>query len=260
MRSHRRWLIPVLVVLVVLAAVYAIRDGDNELEQARAECEARDGHTELLPASSPLYVCYEVTVLDDGWRICNASDPWLQVRVETPPQSSEFPCGNTAPRWPSDEPQVEEVVIEEVVIEEAPTDCKSARDWYADHLESVIDEMNRVVALAETGDPAAVQSWFGDLGHLFEQNGRRAEAAQASCATGENLGIYLAISEARDELNETYKSIVEGCLTDGIHECTALAPTPKAECEWDPEFVYLLDEFALSDWPHTAASGCSLRK
>ena len=44
-----------------------------------------------------------------------------------------------------------------------------------------------------------------------------------------------------------YKSIVEGCVTDGIHDCTALAPTPKVTCEKrDPRFVYVLDEFAAS--------------
>ena len=320
MRSRRRWVIPVLVVLVVLAAVYAIRDGDNELDQARAECEARDGHTELLPASGLLYVCYEVTVLDDGWRLCNANDPWLQVRVETPPQSN-YPCGNAGPRGAVEEAAVEEArrecearnghteflpvddryscfeitvlddgwrtcawsvpyltVITETtepeypcgtpgpewpfVVDEAPAECESARDWYADYYRSVIDEMNRVVALVETPDAASVQAWLSDLGHLFEQNGRRAEAAQASCATGDSLGIFIGIAEARDGLDEGYESVVVGCVTDGIHDCTALAPTAKAACETlDPEFVYLLDSWMLENgllegWPHTAASGC----
>ena len=241
-------------MLVLGVAVYTLRDG--ELDRARAECASRDGHTELLHASGPVYICYEVTVDYDGWRRCNASEPRLQVRVETPPQSSEHPCGNAGPRWPSNEPPVEEAMIKDAL-----DDCEAARDRYADYYESAIDEMNRVLAQTEAVDAAAVQSWLSDLAHLFEQNSGQAEAAQASCASGDTLGIYLAISEARDGLDEVWKSIVVGCLTDGIHDCTALAPTTKATCEKrDPEFVYVLDALSLDNWPHSAASGCSLRR
>ena len=255
MRSRRRLWIPVLAVLAVLAvvaAVYAIRDGDNELEQARAECESRSSRTELLPLGDQ-HICYKVTVLDDGWRLCDLSLPYLAAPSE-PMHESEYPCGNTGPRPPSDE-----TLVEEVRIEEAPADCESAQDWYADYLESVA-VMNRFVARVVAMDAASVQAWLGTLGQGFEQNGRRAEAAQAFCETGDTLGIYLAIAEARDELDGTYKSIVVSCLADGIHDCTALTPTPKAECESKgPEFGYVLDALPLENWPHSAASGCSLR-
>ena len=219
------------------------------VEEARRECEARNGHTEFLPVDDR-YSCFEITVLDDGWRTCAWSVPYLTVITET--TEPEYPCGTPGPEWP-------------FFVDEAPAECGSAGDWYADYLESVIDEMNRVVALEETPDAASVQAWLSDLGHLFEQNGRRAEAAQASCATGDSLGIFIGIAEARDGLDEGYESVVVGCVTDGIHDCTALAPTAKAECETlDPEFVYLLDSWMLENgllegWPHVAASGCSLR-
>ena len=254
MRYRRRVWMPVLAVLVllaVLAAVYAMRDGRTGLEQARAECESRGGQTELLPLGDQ-HICYEVTVLDDGWRLCDLSLPYLAAPSETM-HESEYPCGNTGPRSPSDKP-----LFEEVMIEEAPADCESAQDWYADYLESVA-MMNRFVARAVAMDAVSVQAWLSTLGHSFEQNGRRAEAAQASCETSDTLGIYLAIAEARAALDETYKSIVGSCLADGIHDCTALTPTPKEECESDPEFVYVLDALPLENWPHSAASGCSLR-
>ena len=321
MRRYRRLWMPVLAVLAmlaVLAAVYAIRDGDNELEQARAECESRDGQTELLHTSSPLYICYEITVDDDGWRICNASEPRLQVLVEEPyPPEYPYPCGNTP-----EPPEVVEAALAECETREgrtellpyhsgyfacyevtvmdngwrtcayslpplevravapynpehypcgelgpewpfaigaAPSDCEAARDWYADYYRSVIDEMERIVDPAETLNGAAVQLRLSDLGHIFEQNGRRAEAAQASCATGESLGIYLAISEAQNGLDETYKSIVVSCLADGIHDCTALTPTPKAECERNSEHVYVLEQATLDYWPAGSGSGCYLR-
>ena len=214
------------------------------VESLRDECEARAGHTELLPYDTGFYACYEVTVLDDGWRTCAYSLPSLEVRAVAPYDPEYYPCGELGPEWP-------------FAIEAAPADCESARDWYADYWESVVDEMNRVGALS---DAAAVQSWLSDLGHLFEQNGRRAEAAQAACTTGDTLGSSLAISEAERGFDEIYHNIVVGCLTDGIHDCTVLAPTPKVTCEKrDPRFGYVLDEFALADWPYTAASGCSLR-
>ena len=219
------------------------------VEATRAECEAREGLTELLAVDSFSFylACYEVTVLDDGWRTCAYSLPSLEVRAVALYDPEYYPCGELGPEWP-------------FAIEEAPADCESARDWYADYLESVINEMNRVVALIETPDAAAVQSWLSDLGHLFEQNGRRAEAAQAACATGDTLGSSLAISKAEREFDEIYRSIVVSCITDGIHDCTVLAPTPKVTCEKiDPRFGYVLDEFALADWPYTAASGCSVR-
>lgn len=222
---------------------------DAAVEEARRDCESRDGHTEFLPVDDR-YSCFEITVLDDGWRTCAWSVPYLTVITET--AEPEYPCGTPGPEWP-------------FFVDEAPADCESARDWYGDFLESVVNEMNRVVTLAETLDATDVQAWLSDLGHLFEQNGRRAEVAQASCATGDSLGLYLGIDEARGELDETYKSIVEGCVTDGIHDCTALAPTAKAACETlDPEFWYLLDSWMLENewlegWPHSAASGCSLR-
>ena len=212
------------------------------VESIRAECEAREGLTELLAADSFYFACYEVTVLDDGWRTCAYSLPGLEVRAVAPYDPEYYPCGELGPEWP-------------FAIEAAPADCESARDWYTDYLESVVDEMKRVGALA---DAAAVQSWLSDLGHLFEQNGRRAEAAQTSCATGENLGISMALSEAHYSFDEIYANIVVSCLADGIHDCTVLAPTPKVKCEKiDPRFVYVLDEFALAGWPYTAVSGCS---
>ena len=211
------------------------------VEATRAECEAREGLTELLAADSFYFACYEVTVLDDGWRTCAYSLPSLEVRAVALYDPEYYPCGELGPEWP-------------FAIEAAPADCESARDWHADYLESVVDEMNRVDALA---DASAVQSWLSDLGHLFEQNGRRAEAAQTSCATGENLGISMALSEAHYSFDEIYANIVVSCLADGIHDCTVLAPTPKVKCEKiDPRFVYVLDEFALAGWPHTAVSGC----
>ena len=219
------------------------------VEEARRECEARNGHTEFLPVDDR-YSCFEITVLDDGWRTCAWSVPYLTVITET--AEPEYPCGTPGPEWP-------------FFVDEAPSDCEAARDWYADYYRSVIDEMERIVDPAETPNGAAVQLRLSDLGHIFEQNGRRAEAAQASCATGDSLGIAIGIAEARDGLDEGYESVVVGCVTDGIHDCTALAPTAKAECETlDPEFVYLLDSFMLENgwlesWPHVAASGCSLR-
>ena len=216
------------------------------VEQVRAECESRDGRTELLPDSFLLdaYSCYEITVLEDGWRTCVLSLPYLDVRAATP-YEPEYPCGEPGPEWP-------------FAIEEAPADCDSAADWYAVYLESFLGEMTRIVAQAGAPDAAAVQSWLSDLGHRFEQNSRRAQAAQASCAPGEMPGIYLAISEAQDGLDEVYDSVVVSCLADGIHDCTVLAPTLKARCESYPEFVYVLDEFTLADWPLTAGIGCTL--
>ena len=269
MRSRRRWVIPVLVVLVVLAAVYAIRDGDNELDQARAECEARDGHTELLPASGLLYVCYEVTVLDDGWRLCNANDPWLQVRVETPPQSN-YPCGNAGPRGAVEEAAVEEArrecearnghteflpvddryscfeitvlddgwrtcawsvpyltVITETtepeypcgtpgpewpfVVDEAPAECESARDWYADYYRSVIDEMNRVVALVETPDAASVQAWLS----------RQVN----SVAVGQEVAVL--VDERRKPVEEKRLLVHDGVFASCSRPCSRVVPNQR---------------------------------
>ena len=221
---------------------------ESAVEEARRECEARNGHTEFLPVDDR-YSCFEITVLDDGWRTCAWSVPYLTVITAT--TEPEYPCGAPGPEWP-------------FFVDEAPAACGSARDWYADYLESVADEMNRVVAPVETSDAASVHAWLSDLGHLFEQNGKRAEAAQASCATGDSLGSVIGIAEARDGVDENYGTIVRGCVADGIHDCTALAPTPKAECEaLDPEYGYLLDSFMLEngmleDWPYTAASICTL--
>ena len=239
--------------------------GDDELDRARAECASRDGYTELLPAAN-LYICYEVTVEDDGWRLCNASEPWLSVRVETPPESAEYPCGNTGPRWPDYEPPVWEQMTPE-----APSGCEAAQNWYAYYLELVSDELRSLIARAESLDAAAIQSSLSVIGHLFEQNGGGAEAAQDSCQSDETLSIdqvldvHNAISEVRSDFDEVYKSIVVDCVTDGIYDCTALAPTAKATCEaMSPEFVYLLDAFALDvltfeGWPGSAPSYCSLR-
>ena len=133
------------------------------VESIRVECEAREGQTELLPYDTGYFACYEVTVHKDGWRTCAYSLPSLEVRAVASHNPEHFPCGELGPEWT-------------FAIEDAPSDCESARDWYADYLESVTGEMKRVVALAETPDAAAVQSWLNDLGHLFEQNGRRAES------------------------------------------------------------------------------------
>ena len=191
------------------------------MEDARAECGAREGHTELLPYDSGYFACYEITVHQDAWRTCLYSLPYLEIRAVAPYNPEHYPCGELGPEW-------------SFAIEDAPSDCESAQDWYADYLESLLDEMNRFVVLIETPDNAAVQSWLSDLGHLFEQIGRRAEAAHAACATGDTLGIFIAISEAEKEFNVIYYDIAVVCLTAALHDCTALVPTPKAKCESEP--------------------------
>ncbi len=251
--------------LMLSGALASLIVGDDELDRARAECASRDGQTELLPVSV-LYICYGVTVEDDGWRLCNASQPWLSVRVETPPESAEYPCGNTGPRWPDFEPPVWEPTTPE-----APSGCEAAQNWYANYLELVSDELRSLITRAESLDAVTVQSSLSVLGHLLEQNGGRAEAVQDSCqsdetlSTDQMLGVHIAVSEVRSDFDEVYKSIVVVCVTDGIYDCAALAPTAKATCEaMSPDFVYLLDAFALDvltfeGWPGTAPSYCSLR-
>ncbi len=82
----------------------------------------------------------------------------------------------------------------------------------------------------------------------------------------QRLGISLAISEALNDLDEVYGSMVVDCITDGIYDCAVLAPTAKAACEaMSPEFVYLFDAFALDvltfkGWPGSAPSYCGLRE
>ena len=91
------------------------------VQQARDTCESRGSDTELL-ANADRYICYEVTVLDDGWRTCDASRPLLAVPSETVNQS-KHPCGNAGPRG----------AVEEAAVEEARRECE-ARNGHTEFL------------------------------------------------------------------------------------------------------------------------------
>ena len=70
---------------------------DAQINDARDECDSRAGLTEILP-SSYLLICYSVTVADDGWRMCDAVEPLLALRLASASEPSKYPCGNKGPR------------------------------------------------------------------------------------------------------------------------------------------------------------------
>ena len=318
---HRHYIRLLLMVAVLVIGVAACALGKTELDRTRAECEARDGHTELRSAGGVLYICYDVTVDDVGWRQCNASEPWLQVSVEQSqsPQTFPYGCGNTpessvvvdaaraecegragntellaygpgyldcytvtvqsdgwrtcvynrpslrvravapydpdyypcgvpGPEWP-------------YMIEAGPEDCEAAQDWYTtDYGNAIIDNLRDVRNAVAQFDTDAAR--LAPLGYLFEQNERRADATKDACRGQrgiETVALYIGIADVREEFDVIYGDIVRGCTTAGIHDCTALAPTPKTDCERNPDRVYSLNESALVDWPFTRWRGCGFR-
>ncbi len=80
----------------------------GDVQRAGEECDDREGHTEFRHISLA-YICYSVTVADDGWRMCDISEPLLAVRVSELAESSTYACGNTAPRADSAEKRQAEV-------------------------------------------------------------------------------------------------------------------------------------------------------
>ena len=256
--------------LVLLVSLVAACDGSDPVEQAKQECEAREGHTELL-LSSKLYACYEITVEDDGWRQCNLIAPVPQVRADEAELPAPLPCGNTKPRYAVDEAELEAELLWPLSIV-APEGCDSALDWLESFLSSVTQAAAAEQAALASDSAAAdgLAATYARLGYLLEQVSPRAEAARDSC--GEDLGIdaiavTTGIDEVEGELNEEYKTLVKGCIAHGGVDCGVLAPTAKKSCEgMSSEFVYLinqetLDVFSLEGWPHSArAIGCTLPK
>lgn len=259
--------VPPCFSLVLLVSLAAACGESSPVEQARAECEAREGHTELLLLAPMLYVCHEITVEDDGWRLCDLSAPALQVRTDEAEVPAPWPCGNTRSRYAVDDA---ELLWPPSVV--APKGCDSALDWLESYLSSVrhaaAAEQAALASDSATADDLAAA--YARLGRLLEQLSPRAEAARGSCI--EDLGVdaiavTTGIHEVEGELNEEYKTLVKGCIAHGGVDCGVLAPTAKESCEgMSSEFVYLLDQetldlFSLDGWPHSArAIGCTLRE
>ena len=266
-RRSRRSELAVIVGVMMLAVLVGC--GPDAVVQAQTQCEARDGHTELLRLG-PLYRCYEITVADDGWRMCSLSEPNLMVRTDEPDEPPGLPCANTKPRYPVDEAEMAaELLWPPSAV--APAGCEAAFDWYKNYFRSIAQAVldGAVAHTSETADAANITAMYARFGHLFEQSSPRAEAVRDSCL--EDLGIEATgatslIYETEDEFNETYKTLVRECVALGVVDCGVLAPTAKKSCEgMSPEFVYLLDQetldvFSLDGWPQSSrAIGCTLK-
>ena len=254
----------VAVLIVTACSGCALSDA---VEQAQVECESRDGHTELLP-SGGFYHCYVVTTEEDGWRLCDLSEPRLLVRAnedDEPDETSRWPCGNTRPRY---DDHAEPVLFPQV--EAAPKGCEPAIAWYQSYMGAVEQAAldGRSALVSETIGVAQATSAYESLGLLLEQNTPRVEAVRDTCGEDrgvDGLGALVGLTEIEDEINETYRDLVKACIWQGGIDCGALAPTAKKSCEEaSPEFTYQLNEetlevFGLDGWPHTAyAIGCTL--
>lgn len=263
--------VPPCFFLVLLVALAAACSESSPVEQARAECEARERHTELLLLAPMLYVCYEITVEDDGWRLCSLSAPALQVRTDEAEVPAPWPCGNTKSRYSVEDTELEaELLWPPSVV--APKGCDSALAWLESYLSSVSHAAaaEQVVLAPDSATADDLAAAYARLGRLLEQLSPRAEAVRGSCI--EDLGVdaiavTTGIHEVERELNAEYKTFVKACIAHGGVDCGVLAPTAKELCEgMSSEFVYLLDQetldlFSLDGWPHSArAIGCTLRE
>ena len=241
----------VIVAVAVSAVVFVFAEEVTtepeqptiELEMARAECEARDGRTELLAYAGTVFDCFTVTVQSDGWRTCVHSVPTMPVRAEVSYNPKYFPCGEPDSEWA-------------FTIDPVPSGCDAAVDWYIAYARTISDTMRDTMLQT---DVVEVQARLWSLGHLFEQNNRRADATMSEC--GGDLGAALAISETSDGFNEDYRTIIAGCVSDGIHDCTALTPIRKTACERHPDREYLITERTLDNWVPSVGnrSGCTNR-
>ena len=111
-QTRGRWACRTLALLTVLVALGAAAGCatqptvGSELEQVRAICEARDGHTELLyhPSMAAVvgsirHICYEITDNDDGQSLCSRHEQVLQLRNDEIPDDAgrhnfDIRCGN----------------------------------------------------------------------------------------------------------------------------------------------------------------------
>ncbi len=252
------------------ALIVAVCSGcasSDAVEQAQVECESRDGHTELLPIGG-FYRCYVVTTEEDGWRLCERSEPHVLVRANEdgePNEMPRWPCGNTGPRY---DDYTEPMLLPQV--EPAPKGCEPALAWYQSYLAAVEQAAldGRSALASETIGVAQAMSAYESLGLLLEQNTPRVQAARDTCSEDrgiDGLGALVSLIEIEDEINETYRDLVKACIWQGGIDCGVLAPTAKKSCEEaSPEFTFLLNEetlevFGLDGWPHAAyAIGCTL--
>ena len=252
------------MILVVLVGC-----GPDAVTRAQTQCEARDGHTELLRVGARHY-CYEIAVADDGWRTCSLSEPQLTVRTDEPDESPSLPCGNTEPRYPVDEVETAAELLRPPSAV-APAGCEAAVDWYETYLrlteQAALDEATALTSTAV--DAAAITAAYARLGHLFEQGSPRADAVRDSCLEDlgiEAMGTTSLVYETEEEFNEMYRALVRECVALGVVDCGVLAPTAKKSCEgMSPENVYRLDQetldiFFLDGWPQASrAIGCTLK-
>lgn len=265
-----------LVVAALIASVcIGCAPSDAEVvESARDECEAREGHTELR-RNGPLYHCYEVTVEEDGWRLCYLSEPVILVRAvgdDEPDEGSRWGCGNTGSRY-GDERQEP---VSFPAVGTAPEGCKSAVAWFKDYLASVeralVEEQSNLASAPAGATQVAVA--YERFGRLLEQATPRADAVRDACHEDPDpdlgLGVSIGMYEIEDELHEMHRGLLKACIEHGGVDCGVLAPTAKESCEahgvaeFGEEWVYRLDEETVEFWgldgfPYSSpAIGCQM--
>ena len=227
--------------------------------------------------SGPLWRCYEVTVEEDGWRLCNLSTPSLLVRAgDEPEEASRWGCGNTQSRYTLNgledpPPDWQTVVAAEVGA--APEGCRAAIGWFKSYLQSLEQAMRdgRASLVSNAADASDTTATFAHIGHYLEQGGPRTEAVRDSCSDDqgidldEHLGAVLTMTESEMFIEETYKDLVEACITHGEVDCGVLAPTAKRLCEEDSvdESVFVLDQDTVDMFGGLSVGGlssfCSLK-
>ena len=118
----------------------------------------------------------------------------------------------------------------------------------------------------ETSRPGVFANWRGLSPRVGHQTAFRATSRCFDAGDGACGGLVCRSARDRATAGLAPGRVEADGLSrqlqlngDGIHDCTALTPTLKEECESDPEFVYVLDALPLENWPHSATSGCSLR-
>lgn len=233
--------------------------GAEVVESARDECEAREGNTELR-RNGPLYRCYEVTVEEDGWRLCYLSEPVILIRAvgdDEPDEGSRWGCGNTGPRY-GDERQ-EPVPFPAVGT--APEGCKSAVAWFKDYLASVeralVEEQSNLASVTAGVTQVAVA--YERLGRLLEQATPRADAVRDACHEDPDPDLGLGVSIGMYEIEELTEALCEtawsssGSLDMAAQLLLIEADTTSevAEAEWFHAESNRLEVFA-SDY------GCDL--